>query len=83
MTVSVFISKLAEVILNPLIRLMFAVAIVVFLWGVFGYIKNADSPEERKKGTQHIIWGLVGLFIMVAVITILDIALNTFGIKLI
>jgi len=59
---------------------MFALALVLFLWGVFEYIKNADSPEDRQKGTQHIIWGLVGLFIMVSVWTILEIALNTFGI---
>jgi len=80
MTVSDFIKILVDVIVNPLIRLSFAVALVVFLWGVFGYIKNADSPEDRKKGTQHIIWGLVGLFIMTSVFTILEIALNTFGI---
>jgi len=80
MTVSDFIKILVDVIVNPLIRLSFAVALVVFLWGVFGYIKNADSPEDRKKGTQHIIWGLVGLFIMTSVFTILEIGLNTFGI---
>jgi FtsH-binding integral membrane protein len=80
MTVSDFIKILVDVIVNPLIRLSFAVALVVFLWGVFGYIKNADSSEDRKKGTQHIIWGLVGLFIMTSVFTILEIALNTFGI---
>jgi len=80
MTVSSFLTTLVEVIVNPLIRLSFAIALVVFLWGVFGYIKNADSPEDRKKGTQHIIWGLIGLFIMTSVFTILEIALNTFGI---
>ncbi|MFW5871702.1 MAG: hypothetical protein ACOCUT_01210 [bacterium] len=80
MTVSQFITTLTQVIVNPLIRLMFAIALVMFLWGVFEYVKNADSPEERQKGTKHIIWGLVGLFIMVSVIAILKIALNTFGI---
>ena len=75
-----FINTLTTVIVNPIIRLMFALALVVFLWGVFEYIKNAGSPEDRKKGTQHIIWGLVGLFIMVSVWAILEIALNTFGI---
>jgi len=82
MNVSDFITKLVEVIVNPLIKLSFAVALVIFLWGVFGYIKNADSPEDRKKGTEHIIWGLVGLFIMTSVFTILQIALNTFGISI-
>lgn len=80
MNVSDFITKLGEVILNPLIRLMFVVALVIFLWGVFQYIRNGDSPEDRKKGTQHIVWGIVGLFIMVSVVTILEIMRKTFGI---
>ena len=80
MTVSEFLTKLGEVILNPLISLMFAVALVVFLWGVFQYIKNADSPEDRKKGARHIIGGIIGLFIMISVYTILEILKNTFNI---
>ena len=69
-----FITNLATVILNPLIRLMFAVAIIYFLWGVFVFIKNADSETERTKGAQHILWSIVGLSIMIGVYTILRIA---------
>jgi len=77
MSVDQFILRLADVILNPLIRLMFAVALVVFLWGIIEYIKGAGSPESRAKGSQHIIWGLVGLFIMVSVFGIIQIFKRT------
>lgn len=77
MTIDQFILNLANVILNPLIRLMFAVALVVFLWGIIEYIKGAGSPDSRKKGTNHILWGLVGLFIMVSVYGILALFKNT------
>lgn len=80
MTVSQFIDTLTTVIVNPLIRLAFAVALAVFLFGVFKYVKNADNSDKRKEGAKHIIWGLIGLFIMVSVWAILEIALNTFGI---
>jgi hypothetical protein len=80
MTISQFLDILAETILNPLINLAFAVALVYFLFGVYKYVKYAGSPDKRKEGSKHIIWGLVGLFIMVSVWTILEIALNTFGI---
>jgi hypothetical protein len=73
-----FIRQLARVILNPLIRLMFALAVIYFLWGVFVYITNAESTEGRKKGAQHILWGLVGLVIMMGVYGILRIATGTF-----
>jgi hypothetical protein len=77
MTVDQFILNLANVILNPLIRLMFAVALVVFLWGIIEYIKGAGSPDSREQGTKHIIWGLVGLFIMVSVYGIITLFKNT------
>jgi hypothetical protein len=72
-----FIRTLATVILNPLIRLMFAVAVIYFLWGVFVYITNAESDDGRKKGAQHIMWGLIGLVIMMGVYGILSIATGT------
>jgi len=77
MTVDQFILNLATVILNPLIKLMFAVALVVFLWGIIEYIKGAGSPDSREQGTRHILWGLVGLFIMVSVYGILTLFKNT------
>lgn len=78
MTVETFINNVAKVILNPLIVLMFAVALLYFLWGVVKYIQGANNPESRKKGTQHILWGLIGLFIMVSVYGIIQILLKTF-----
>ena len=34
-----FIGKLGALIINPVIYFMFAVALLVFMWGVFQYIK--------------------------------------------
>ncbi len=77
MTVDQFILRLADVIINPLIRLLFAVALVVFLWGIIEYIRGAGSSDSREQGTRHIIWGLVGLFIMVSVYGIITLFKNT------
>ena len=75
---NIFITNLANVVLNPLIRLMFAAATLYFIWGVFLYIKNSQSESERKKGAQHMLWGLIGITIMVGVYGILQMATNTF-----
>ncbi len=72
-----FLINLAEQVLNPLILLMFAAAVIYFLWGVLKYIQNSQSDSERQKGSQHILWGLVGIVIMMGVYTILRIALST------
>lgn len=67
-------------ILNPLIQFAFIVAFVVFLWGVMEYIRSANSPDGRKKGHDHMIWGIIGLVIMVGVYGIITILTRTFGI---
>jgi hypothetical protein len=66
-------------IVNPLILLMVGVAIIFFLWGVFEFIRNADSSEERKKGGEHMLYGALGLFIMSTAYGILNLILGTIG----
>jgi uncharacterized membrane protein len=78
MTASEFLDKLGTVFLNPLILLMFAVSLVVFLWGVFEYIKDGDNEKDREKGKSNIVWGIIGMFVMVSVYGILEILVNTF-----
>lgn len=70
-----------NVILNPIIALLFGVALVVFLWGVFQYLLGGDSEDARKTGARHILWGVVGLAIMISAFGIINIALGTFGIS--
>lgn len=70
-----------KVIINPIIQVAFVVATVLFVYGVFEFIRGADNPETRKQGQQHMLWGIIGLAIMVSVFTIIHILLNTIGAK--
>ena len=73
------LGKVSNQIIYPIIGLAFAIAIAYFLWGVFEFIKNGDNPEERKKGQMHILWGIIGLAIMVAADKIVQVIQNTIG----
>ncbi len=73
--------KVNKVIINPIIVLMFAIALLYFLIGMFQFIANSESEEKRTSGKSHMLWGVVGMFIMVAVFTIMSIITNTLGIK--
>ncbi len=64
-------------IVQPLITLMFIVAVLVFVWGVVEMIMNASNEEARQTGTRHMMWGLIGLFIMFAVYGILNFLIST------
>ncbi|MDD5721479.1 MAG: hypothetical protein PHT16_03495 [Candidatus Pacebacteria bacterium] len=76
-----FIWNVDTMIINPLIGLLFALAIVYFLYGVFEFLSNQANEEKKTTGKNHMIWGVVGITIMMGVWTILGIVLNTLGIS--
>ena len=73
-----FLSRVVAEIINPIILLLSAVAFVSFLWGVFGFIRNAGDETKREEGRSAIKWGLVGLVIIFGAYGIINLALGTF-----
>ncbi|OGI96405.1 hypothetical protein A3I25_00020 [Candidatus Nomurabacteria bacterium RIFCSPLOWO2_02_FULL_42_17] len=71
--------KVNQTILNPLIALLFAVALVMFIWGVVEFTANAGNEEKRTTGRQHILWGIVGMIIMISVFGIMRLITGTIG----
>ncbi len=58
---------------------MFAAAVLVFLYGVFEYVKDSGSEDARSTGQRHILSGVFGLFIMISVFGIVQLILRTVG----
>ncbi|MCE9585040.1 hypothetical protein K8Q94_00205 [Candidatus Nomurabacteria bacterium] len=75
-----FIGNVNKQIINPLIVLLFALALVYFLYGVFEFLSNAENEESKTKGKMHMIYGLIGFTIMMGVWSILAMLQNTFNI---
>ena len=74
-----FVGKFNNIILEPFIYLLMALAFLVFVWGVAQYVYGAAVEDTRKKGRRHMIWGLFGLFVMVSAWSILSIVTGTFA----
>ena len=81
-TAQTLVSKFNNAIVNPLIGLLIAMAVVWFIWGLVQFIWGAQSEEGRETGKRNMIWGIFGLFVMIAVFGILSLLLNTFGVNL-
>jgi hypothetical protein len=75
-----FLAKINEAVLYPLIMLLMAIAFLIFLWGGFQFIVNSDDPGGREIGRRHMVYGIIGLLVMVSAAGILTIAANTLGI---
>lgn len=69
-------------ITNSLIPLLFALAIAGFIFGVIKMVINPDDAEKRKQGKQYMIWGIIALFVMIAIWGLVAILTNTFGIQI-
>ena len=73
------LDKVQKEIIQPIILLLFAAALLYFLWGVAEFIRGSGSEEARQTGAQHMLWGVIGMFIMVSVYGILNLICNTIG----
>ena len=80
-SVDSFIGNVDTLIINPLIVLLFALALAYFFYGVFEFIANGDNDEKKTTGKSHMLWGVVGLTIMMGVWAILGVILSTFGLS--
>lgn len=74
-----FLGRVVVEIINPLIMLLAAGAFIVFVWGVFEFVRDAGDEQKREEGRRAIFWGLIGLVIIFGAYGIINLALGTFG----
>ncbi|MEK7575622.1 MAG: hypothetical protein AAB491_00845 [Patescibacteria group bacterium] len=67
-------------LVSTLTTIAMAVAFLVFLYGVIRFITAGGDEEKRKTAKNLIIYGLIGLFVMVAVWGLVAVLASTFGV---
>ena len=69
-----------DIITNVAVPVIFALAFIVFIWGIFLYfIAGGHDEEKRKSGKQLMLWGILGFFIMVSVWGLVNILVGSVG----
>lgn len=56
-----------------------AVAFLVFVWGVAKFIKSSGSDKEIKEKKNLLIWGIIGIFVLVTIWGIIAFLRSEFG----
>src|SRR3989338_10230158 len=54
-------------IINALMPFIVALAVLFFIWGVFQFVMAAGDEEARTAGRDKMIYGIIGIFVMVSV----------------
>ncbi len=73
--------KIVDGIINPIILLLFATGTFLFVWGLVVFLWKMDNPEGKQTGVRHMIWGILGVFIMASVLGIVKILKSTLGLS--
>ena len=59
--------KIIANIYNPIVGVLFGVAFIVFLYGVLEFIQGGSNEKAVEIGKRHILYGILGLVIIVGV----------------
>lgn len=65
---------------DTIVPAIFAIAFIIFIWGIFTYfIAGGANEEKRAEGKQLAFWGLIGFFVMFSVWGLVNILVGTLG----
>jgi hypothetical protein len=78
-TTNEIFQKIVDNIIAPAVMFIFALATLIFIWGLIGFFMRGDDEEARKTGQNHILWGVVGMAIMVSVYGIVRFVFSSVG----
>ncbi|MDE2078771.1 MAG: hypothetical protein KGI73_00095 [Patescibacteria group bacterium] len=66
---------------NTAIPIGVAAALLGFFWGIMTFIWNANNEKKRQEGKYVMIWGIVGLFLILSIVGIVSILQKTFSLQ--
>jgi uncharacterized membrane protein YjfL (UPF0719 family) len=76
------IGRFETYIINPALLILFAAGFLLFVAGLVEFMFTLNAGGERSEGKQHMLWGVLGMLIMVSVYGIIAILNNTFDLQI-
>ena len=71
------VNPIVSNIVYPIIQLLFGLAVLYFVYGVLQFVFHPDDSDARETGKRTILWGSIGMFIMVSAWGIIYFISNT------
>ena len=80
--VNTFIGNISGFINSVLIPLVFAIALLVFMWGAFKFfIMKGNDPDAQKEGRDLMLYAVIGFVMMVSIFGIVNLIAGGLGLS--
>lgn len=77
-----YINTVIDFINSTIVPLIIAVAVLLFIWGIFSYfILGASDEDKRKDGKTYMIYALIGFVLIVSVLGIIELLSEATGLQ--
>lgn len=67
-------------IIDLLIPIVIALALLYFFWGLAKFIRSAGSEDAREEGKQIMFWGIIAFFVIITIWGIVEFIQRELGI---
>jgi len=75
-----FFDGIMAFINDILIPLVFALALIVFMWGMFRFfILGGHNEDDKEKGKSLMLWAIVGFVLMVSIFGVVNLIAGGLG----
>ncbi len=73
-------NSILTVINQSLVPVLFAIAFIMFLWGVYKYfIIGATEDKKREEGRHFVLWSIIGFAVILSVWGLVAVVTSTFN----
>ncbi|MEW5908046.1 MAG: hypothetical protein AB1643_02615 [Patescibacteria group bacterium] len=79
-TIVSIIGQVASIV-SLIVPLLIGIALIVFIWGVIRYITAGGDEAKRAEARNTILYGVIGLFAIIAVWGLVKVLSTTFNIQ--
>ena len=77
---SPLLDRIVTYVIDPAVKVIFTLGLFMFFYGLVEYLWQLKDGKADGDGRKHMLWGLVGMLIMVSVYGIIALIMNTLGI---
>jgi hypothetical protein len=75
------IGRIVTYLINPAILVLFTAGFFLFMWGIVQMLWGSKEGKVDDTYKSHMIWGMVGMLIMISVYGIIALLDNTFSLN--